>query len=123
MRFYRLTQSEAETAVRALASNFYDETPLGLYSAADFQDLAEQLSWIVHGTVSVHDIDVLYSAFDELAKIDRGTHHRLRRNGAFTLDNTPDLLDIVDRQLREGIYFLLQGAGFTPRHNAQAVAA
>ncbi len=121
MRFYRLTRPEAETTVRALVSNFYDETPAGLYEEADFQDLAEQLSWILHGTVTVGTIAPVYDAFDELAQIENGTHHRIRRNGSFTLDNTPDLLDIVDTQLREGIWFLLQYAGFKARTDTTTV--
>lgn len=126
MRFYRLTRPEAEKTVRALISNFYDETPADLYDEADFQGLAEQLSWILHGTVSVGSVGTIYDAFDDLAKIERGIHPRLRRNGAFTLDNTPDLLDIVDRNLTEGVYFLLQDAGFIARvafAAPQAVAA
>lgn len=115
MRFYRLTRSEAETAVRALVANFHDETPQDLYNEADFQDLAEQLSWILHGTVTTATLSEVYDGFDELAQIERGTHHRIRRNGAFTLDNTPDLLDRVDVRIREAIWFLLQAAGFTPR--------
>jgi hypothetical protein len=104
-------------------SRFYDDTPADLYSQADFQDLAEQLSWILHGTVSVHDLDVIYEAFDDLAKIDLGVHPRIRHNQAFTIDNTPDVRFMVESNLTEGVWFLLQGAGFIPRHDSQKVAA
>lgn len=60
--------------------------------------------------------------FEELQSVDAGTHWRIRKNRALTIDNTPDLRDeLTNITLPEQLFFLLQVSGF--RAAAEDVAA
>jgi len=118
----RVTEVEARQIIREMCSQFIEDEPARSESVMAELDRLEQLedditaaigADIRHGSLA----DTL-TTLDGIQSVECGTHPDLRRNQALTINTAPDILDTLENQLREDLWFVLQAAGFTARRYA-----
>jgi len=118
----RVTEPQARQIIREMCSQFIEDEPARSESVMAELDRIEQLedditaligADIRHGSLA----DTL-TTLDGIQSVECGTHPDLDRNRALTVNNAPDILDTLESQLREDLYFVLQAAGFTARRYA-----
>jgi hypothetical protein len=118
----RVTEPEARQVIRELCAKFIEDEPARSENVMAELDRLEQLedditaaigADIRHGSL----VDVM-TTLDGIQSVECGTHPDLEQNQALTVNTAPDILDTLERQLQEDVYFVLQAAGFTARRYA-----
>jgi hypothetical protein len=118
----RVTDPQARQIIREMCSQFIEDEPARSESVMAELDRLEQLedditaaigADIRHGSLA----DTL-TTLDGIQSVECGTHPDLDQNRTLTINNAPDILDDLERQLQEDVWFVLQAAGFTARRYA-----
>ena len=120
----RVSEVEARQIIRGMCSQYIEDEPARSESVMAELDRLEQLedditdaigADIRHGSLA----DTL-TTLDGIQSVECGTHPELIRNQALTINTAPDILDRLESQLREDLWFVLQAAGFTPARRLAA---
>lgn len=115
----RVTEPEARRIIREMCAQFIEDEPARSESVMAELDRLEQLednitaaigADIRHGSLA----DTL-TTLDSIQSVECGTHPDLDQNQALTVNNKPELLERLERQHQEDVWFVLQAAGFTAR--------
>jgi hypothetical protein len=118
----RVTEPQARQIIREMCSQFIEDEPARSESVMAELDRLEQLedditakigADIRHGSLA----DTL-TTLDGIQSVECGTHPDLVQNAALTINTAPDILDRLESQLREDLWFVLQAAGFTAKRYA-----
>ena len=120
----RVTEPQARQIIREMCSQFIEDEPARSESVMAELDRLEQLedditaaigADIRHGSLA----DTL-TTLDGIQSVECGTHPDFTQNRALTINTAPDILDRLESQLREDLWFVLQAAGFTPARRLAA---
>lgn len=121
-----ITDARARQLITSQCRQFVEDTPAdepGHEWDNRVEHLAKHLAAATGADIenAVSELREILTTIEELQSVDAGTHWRIRKNRALTIDNTADLLDeLTNKTLPEQLYFLLQVAGFRPAREGAA---
>lgn len=103
---YFFTKQQAAAVARHMIVGYHENV------ANEDQD-AERLACRITGALEIFvlpsDIENALNWLDELAALERGTHHELQQNAAGTIDNGPELAEYLEGQLMVAIDDCISG--------------
>jgi hypothetical protein len=120
----RVTEPEARQIIRELCAQFIEDEPARSENEFDLDrgrsliNLELDISAKLGHVIRPGSLDEALTTLGEIQSVECGTHPDLIQNQALTINTAPDILDTLERQLKEDVYFVLQAAGFTARRYA-----
>jgi hypothetical protein len=120
----RVTEPQARQIIREMCSQFIEDEPARSESEFDLDrdrsliNLELEISAQIGHVIWPKSLDDTLTTLGEIQSVECGTHGELDQNRALTINNAPDILDDLERQLQEDVWFVLQAAGFTARRYA-----
>lgn len=115
----KVTDAEARQAIAAKCRQFIEDEPARGESFLDTERRTAQLEWDISAAIGASirpgSLEDVLTTLAEVQSVETGTHPDVVRNAALTTNTAPDVLDRLNNQLREELYFVIQSAeGFIP---------
>lgn len=117
-----VTETQARGIVTRMCRKFIEDEPARGETEIETERRTSQLELEISAQIGhlirPTSLDDILTTLAEVQSVECGTHLDVDQNQALTINTAPDILDRLESQLREDLYFVLQAAGFTPRRHA-----
>lgn len=121
----KVTDAQARHIITSMCRQFIEDEPARGESALDEERRTAQLEWDISAAIGASirpgSLEDTLTTLAGVQSVECGTHPDVVQNAALTVNTAPDVMDRLNDQLREELYFVLQAAeGFIPARDCAA---